>query len=111
MKPWTNIERETCNLVKVSNRKINQFRDAENNSDIHEVAKLLVFRELKAMKHSLIVEAIFEDGSGRVDVLDLTTATAYEILKTETTKEFEAKEYPVTKILLKAEDVLKRLKK
>ena len=112
MKRWTTKERETANLVRISNRKVNEFRDAANNTDFHEVAKLLVYRELRAMNHNLIVEAIFENESGRVDILDLTTATAYEIAHTETDKQFLAKNYPVDKILLNAKDVIdKRLNK
>jgi len=109
MKLWTNIERNTCNLVRISNRKINVFRDAANNSDEHEVAKLLVFRELRAMGHNLIVEAIFV-GGGRADILDLTDGTAIEIGHTEEKKDFMGKDYPVDKVFLKASDVLRRLK-
>ncbi len=108
MKPWKPIERETCNLVRISNRKINVFRDAANNTDQHEVAKLLVFRELRAMEHNLIVEAIFESG-GRCDILDLTDATAIEIGHTEQEKDFRTKSYPCKKVFLKASDVLRRL--
>ncbi len=109
MKPWTNLERETCNLVRISSRKINDFRDAANNSDEHEVAKLLVFRELRAMGHNLIVEAIFRDGQ-RADILNLTTGTAIEIKYTEKEKDSMKKNYPVDILFLNASNILRRLK-
>jgi hypothetical protein len=91
---FTKIERNTCNLVKVSNRKINKFRVFFNNTIEHECAKLKIYMMLRKEKHNLIVEAIFENG-GRCDLLDLTTGTAIEVLHSETEKMLSQKKYPV----------------
>ncbi len=96
MKRWTALERETANLVRISNRKVNQFRTNYNNNSKHEVAKLLLYLKYRRQGRELIVEAEFEQG-GRADILDLTNGTAIEITNTEKEKSIEAKRaiYPV----------------
>lgn len=105
MSKWTKTERETCNLVRISNRKVNEFRTSPSNSDTHEVAKLKVFLELRRLGHNLITEAVFEGGL-RADILDLTDSTAIEIGVSETKERFDKKDYPVKKVFLNAKDLV-----
>lgn len=102
---WTKVERTTCNLVRVSNRKLNKFRTFVNNTNNHEIAKLIVFLELRRKKHNLITEAIFLNGQ-RADILDLTAGFAIEILGTETEEMCNKKTYPVFITKIKATDII-----
>ncbi len=78
-------------LVETSNRMgslRNVLRWAANETKEHILKKLELCMELKFLGHDFITEARFKSG-GRCDVLDLTDGTIYEILHTESDKEFE----------------------
>lgn len=90
--------RENLNLVRMSNRigsQTNVLRWSSGETKEHVLKKLEVCMELKEWGHEFITEAIFKNGT-RADVLDLTEGTIYEILCTETEREFGEKieEYP-----------------
>jgi len=75
-------------------------------SDVHELAKFLLFLESK--EHEIVTEAIFKNGC-RADVFDLTTCVALEVLRSETKKSFREKKanrYPVQVYAFYAEDVI-----
>jgi len=75
--------------------KINYLCTSNHNSDEHELAKYLKFRELRKLNHTVITEAKFKQG-GVADILDMTTFTIYEILASESEKECseKVKKYP-----------------
>lgn len=75
--------------------KINYLCTSNHNSDEHELAKYLKFRELRKLEHTVITEAKFT-GGGIADLIDLTTFTIIEILSSETEKECseKVKKYP-----------------
>lgn len=73
----------------------------------HELAKFLVAWELKELGHKVLTEAIFKDGSGRADIVDLTSGEVVEILDTESEADAENKNYPFPVMKLSADRVLK----
>lgn len=90
--------RQYLNEIRISNRSgsyVNHFRYFPNNREEHEDRKYEVFKYLRKLKHELIVEAIFLNGS-RADILDLTTGVIYEVIFTETEEECQekVKSYP-----------------
>ena len=90
--------RNNLNLIRFSNRSgchINCFRFNLSESREHILKKLDVCIDLLKKKHKFITEAVFIDG-GRADVFDLTEGTIYEIMNSESDKEFKekVKKYP-----------------
>ena len=85
-------------LVRQSNRcgsHRNCVRMNPGSTLEHEMTKARLVFMLIAQGHEVITEAIFTDG-GRADVLDLDTATAYEIVCSEELASLErkAERYP-----------------
>ncbi len=100
--------------VRRSNRlslHTNCFRYHKNNSDMHELAKFLKYKELVDSGHVVMTEVIFENGS-RCDILDLTDGIIIEILYSESLEEAEkkAEKYPFTTEYVRAEEILERYK-
>ena len=90
--------RENLNLVRMSNRigsLANTLRWSKNETYEHIVKKLEICFELKEMNHKFLTEAIFKNGS-RCDVFDITEGVIYEILCSETDRQFreKIKKYP-----------------
>lgn len=87
--------RECANLVRPSNRKINEVRISENETPMHREMKLRICAELKALGKDFITEAIFETG-GRADILVLDDMRCIEIMTTEEEESIEKKKetYP-----------------
>lgn len=110
---YTPTERNTLNLVDLHyDRTPNVIKISLGNTLEHELAKFLIARELMEQDSLIVTEAIFKGNKGRADVLELTTGTAYEILKSEEIKRFEAKKeyYPrsLTIVALDAEQIIKK---
>lgn len=77
-------------LIRISNRKLNQIRTGANESKKHKELKHKVCEYLHNKNHNFVTEAIFVKG-GRADVFDLTDATVYEIMVSEKDASVEAK--------------------
>lgn len=94
------------------NRDINKFKDANNNTDIHDLVKYLVFRELKKQGHEVIVEARFLYNKGRADILDLTERIVYEIVMTEKEESILRKkqDYPLPLEVINAKEYISKNK-
>lgn len=91
------LKRNACmNLVRQSNRVLNEVRTSMGESQAHIDKKIEVCKRLKEEDKSFICEAIFEQGRGRADILVLDTFTAIEIVHTETEQSIEQKrgKYP-----------------
>lgn len=102
------------NTIRRSNRlslHTNCFRYFKNNSDVHELAKFYLYKELIDEGHVVMTEVIFENGS-RCDILDVTDGIIYEILFSESREEAEGKatKYPFTTEYYQAEKILERYK-
>lgn len=78
-----NVALQYVRFANKSGSHVNCFRYFPNNTDEHEDAKYKIFKMLRKKGHSLLVEAIFENGS-RADIIDLSSAEVIEIMKTET---------------------------
>lgn len=77
------MRREILNLVRPSNRVVNEVRCSESETVAHRLAKQAVCDWLAKEGKHFVTEAIFKDGSGRVDVLCLDTGVCYEIVCSE----------------------------
>lgn len=89
-------KRMVCaNLVRTSNRIINQIRESPSESPSHKLIKESVCEELRKQNKSYITEAIFKTG-GRADILVLDDFIAIEIACTESEESIERKKelYP-----------------
>lgn len=86
---------ECLQLVRMSNRKINEIRSSDGESKIHRDIKEEICHALEAENHSYICEPIFNTG-GRADILILDLFKIVEIAVTETEKSLKekAKYYP-----------------
>lgn len=84
------VKRELLNTVRMSNRNLNMFKYAPNNTKAHEITKFLVYMTLRDMGHDVLVEAIFENGQ-RADIVDLDGERIIEILASETEAMLEKK--------------------
>ena len=79
------LKRNVCmKLVRVSNRILNKVRFSSVESHEHRTKKEEVCARLEKEGKHYITEAIFEDGSGKADILVLDDFKAIEIVKTET---------------------------
>jgi len=90
------LKRNVCmNLVRPSNRVLNEVRISTGESKAHIDKKIEVCRRLKEEGKHFITEAIFQTG-GRADILVLDTFTAIEIVNTEKNESLirKAEEYP-----------------
>lgn len=83
------------NLVRESNRKVNEIRISPGESKKHQDMKIDICMKLAAEGKSFITEAIFENG-GRADILILEDFQVIEIAHSETDKSIEHKKqtYP-----------------
>jgi len=108
VKVWTSDERYNANLVRISNRKVNEFRVALNNTFNHELAKFIKFWQLRKEGHNVIVEAIFRDSGLRADLFDITDSIAYEIVHSEKEASIlrKKRDYPVWVEPLTANEIL-----
>lgn len=91
------LKRNACiNLVRRSNRVLNEVRTSVGESQTHIDKKIEICKRLKKENKYFICEAIFENGSGRADILVLDTFTAIEIVHTESNESVARKqeEYP-----------------
>ena len=90
------VKRNACmNLVRQSNRQLNEVRTSSGESPKHIAKKKEVCAELMKQGKHFVTEAIFETG-GRADILCLDTFTAIEVVNTETNESILRKqaEYP-----------------
>ncbi|MBU2633626.1 MAG: hypothetical protein KJ674_00105, partial [Nanoarchaeota archaeon] len=90
--------RNNLNLIRFSNRSgnhINCFRFSLSEGKEHIYKKLEVCIDLMKENHKFITEAIFVDG-GRADVFDITEGVVYEVVNSESDREFieKVKRYP-----------------
>jgi len=87
--------RDCLNLVKPSNRKLNEVRISSSESVIHQDKKKEICEELKENNIDFITEAMFITG-GRADILVLEDFTAIEIVHSESDESIEKKKesYP-----------------
>ena len=77
------LRKNIClNLLRISNRKINEIRVGNNESKDHRAIKTLICNKLLSEGKDFVTEAIFKSG-GRADILILEEFKAIEILKTE----------------------------
>ena len=96
-------------LLDMSYRKdVNLIKIGANNSWAHEMAKCIICIYLKKNKRNFVTEAIFKEGKGRVDVLDITRGICYEVVTTEKKESIEVKKgkYPLDLIELNSIDVM-----
>ena len=77
-------------LVRVSNRKINEVRSSEGESPAHKAKKEEICNALEAEGHAYICEPIFITG-GRADILVLDLFKVIEIAVSETEASLKAK--------------------
>jgi len=90
------LKRNACvNLVRCSNRKLNEIRVSEGESKIHRSKKREVCDNLLKEGKHFITEAIFNTG-GRADILILDDFKAIEIVNTESDESIAKKmlDYP-----------------
>jgi hypothetical protein len=77
------LKRNACtNLIRQSNRKINEIRISSGESIAHQNKKIEICKKLQSEGKHFMTEAIFETG-GRADILVLDTFTAIEVVNTE----------------------------
>ena len=83
------------NLVRPSNRKINEVRSSEGESPAHRDKKEEICKILEEQDHPYICEPIFKTG-GRADILVLDMFKIIEIVVSETEESLKekAKLYP-----------------
>jgi len=91
------------------NRDINKFKDAVNNTDLHELVKYMKYRDLRKAGHDVVAEARFAYGRGRADIFDITEGIAYEVVMTEKEESILRKKqrYPVPIEVVYVEEYLK----
>jgi len=87
----------------------NAVKISKGNTFEHELSKFLVCWEILQQDNAFLTECIFNTGK-RCDILNLDSATAIEILMSETREQFEKKVlgYPVDVIGLQAEDTIEK---
>ena len=89
-------KRNAClNLVRQSNRKLNEIRSSSSESKAHIDKKTEICNKLISDNKHFVCEAIFNNG-GRADILVLDDFKAIEIVKTESNESIinKTKEYP-----------------
>jgi hypothetical protein len=89
-------KRNACtNLVRPSNRQLNEIRVSSGESQSHQAKKIEICKRLHSEGKHFMTEAIFEKG-GRADILVLDTFTAIEIVHSETQESINKKlqDYP-----------------
>lgn len=86
---------ECLNLLRISNRKINEIRLGKNESKEHRNTKLLICKKLLSEGKDFVTEAIFNNGK-RADILVLEDFKVIEIMKSEKIESIERKkkDYP-----------------
>lgn len=90
------VKRNACmNLVRPSNRQLNEVRVSSGESQVHQNKKIEICQRLQREGKHFMTEAIFKTG-GRADILVLDTFTAIEIVHSETTESIlnKQQEYP-----------------
>jgi hypothetical protein len=75
--------RNTLNLFRSSNRKPNGLYWHSGETDEHIQMKLEICKYLKRTGKEFLTEAIFVDGSGRCDIVNLDEGIGYEVYSTE----------------------------
>ncbi len=106
--------RANLNLIQANDRcgsRVNCLRFNSHSHILHEEAKFKVCWILLKEGYDFIVEAVFNDGSGRVDVFDVSRALAIEILHSEKESECDLKDYPVKIIKVKSSMKYEEIKK
>lgn len=88
--------------IKVSNRKVNVFRDSLINTDRHERTKYEVYRYLRKLGYHIITEAKFEPNGCRADLYILDSDVCIEILESEKPQDCldKVENYPVSQTIM-----------
>ena len=90
------IKRNRClQLIKPSNRKLNEIRVSSGEGKAHQDTKIGICQQLKAQGKHFVTEAIFNTG-GRADIVVLDDFRVIEILNSEKKENLASKkeEYP-----------------
>ena len=90
------MKRNDClQLVRLSNRKVNEIRTGENEGKKHREVKESICKALRDEGKYFVTEAIFKNG-GRADILVLDDFKVIEILDSESVESIRAKKgyYP-----------------
>lgn len=108
LKPTNNLKQNRINeclkLVRPGNRKINEIRSSDGESESHRNMKEIICKSLEMQGKSYITEAIFEIGL-RADILVLDDFKVIEIANTESDKSLERKQKQYSKLRLQFEVV------
>lgn len=91
------FRRRSClNLIRQSNRNVNEIKTGSNESLEHQNKKIEICKALELLGKDFVTEAIFSDNSGRADIICLDDFTIYEIVKSEKEESLIAKKnkYP-----------------
>ena len=87
--------RECLNLIRESNRKLNEVRMGKNEGETHAVVKEAICEYLRSKGKHFVAEAIFKKG-GRADIVVLDDFEIIEIADSESEKSLTRKKrfYP-----------------
>jgi len=99
-------KRNACKqLVRLSNRKVNEVRFGENEGLKHRAEKIKMCAILESFRQDYITEAIIDKINTRADILVLDSATIIEIADSESDESLEEKRKKYNSIGLKMEVV------
>ena len=101
----TKIDRRNIakNLVKQSNRRINEIRYSGNEGELHRKKKDEICENLQLQKKKYITEAIFEKSLLKADIFVLDDFKIIEIADSESQESLDRKESEYKKLGLKFE--------
>ena len=85
---------ETLKFIDIHSRHVNCIRLHKSTNRAHRKQLFNICSWLLDNNYSFVTEAKFVVG-GRADIVVLETGDAYEIMDTETMKQFNAKRYPI----------------
>jgi hypothetical protein len=88
-----------------SGSHVNCIRISTANTLEHEIEKLIRAYHLMEHGSDIITEAVFENGGGRADLIDLLEGIVYEIVNSETEESITKKiiKYPLPVEVVKVE--------
>jgi len=94
------------NLIRIMNRHKNVLKWGSNETDRHIQMKLEICKFLKNQGEEFYTEAIFEDGSGRADILAVDREVIIEVYDSEKEESLKNKinKYPLPVILVNAKE-------
>ena len=92
--------RARLNEFEPMNRQLGAFRGtfrADGSTDPHEDKKYALWKDLRRQGHDVLTEAVFTQGRGRADLVDLTDGSIFEVLHSESREECKkkAEKYPL----------------